>query len=86
MVINAIELSFEFPNLCTVSIHLLAGTGLVFVEQVDNQGRITINHEVLDTELNSYTEAVETCFIFRGVVGDREMYAKNILEFYPLSV
>ena len=36
MVIDAIELSFKFSDLCIVSIHLLIGVGLVLIELVDD--------------------------------------------------
>ena len=35
---------------------------------------------MFDAELNGYTESVETCFIFGGVVGGRKMYPENISE------
>ena len=48
---------------------------------VDNQRGIPVYHEAFDAELDSYTETMETCFVFRGIVGGRKMYAKNISEF-----
>jgi len=73
VILDGIEFSFKLPDFSAVSIHLLTGTGLVFVELVD--------HEAFDAEHDGYTKTKDTCFVFRGVVGDREMYAKNISEF-----
>ena len=86
VVLDTVEFPFKLPDFGAVCIHLLTGIGPIFIELIDNQRGIPVYHEAFDAELDGYTEAVETCFVFRGVVGDREMYAKNILEFYPLSV
>jgi len=48
---------------------------------VDDQHGVSVYHKAFDAELDGYTEAMETCFVFRSIVGDREMYAKNISEF-----
>ena len=37
-------------------------------------------HEAFDAELDGYTESVETCFIFGGVVGGQKIYSENVLE------
>ena len=69
VVLDTVELSFEFSNLGAVCVHLLTGAGPNFVDLVDDQRRVSIYHEVFDTELDGYTESVETCFILHGVVG-----------------
>ena len=69
VVLDTIQLSFEFPDLSAVCVHLLTRTGLVFVELVDDQRGVSVYHEAFEAELNGYTESVETCFIFGGVVG-----------------
>ena len=69
VVLDTIELPFEFPDFGAVCVHLLTGIGPVFVELVDDQHGVPIHHEVLDAELDGYTETVETCFIFGSVVG-----------------
>ena len=81
VVLKIIELSFEFPDLDAICVHLLTRTGPLFVDLVDDQREVSIYHEAFDVELDSYTKSMETCFILRGVVGGRKMYAKNILEF-----
>ena len=81
VVLDAVEFSFKLPDFGAICIHLLTGARPVFVKLVDDQCRIPIHHEAFDAELDGYTEAVETCFVFHGVVGDRKMYAKNISEF-----
>ena len=81
VVFDSIELPFKLPDFGAVCVHLLTGTGPIFIELIDNQRGIPVYHEAFDAELDGYTEAVETCFIFRGVVGDQEIYAKNISEF-----
>ena len=80
VVLDTIKLSFEFPDLGTVCIHLLTGAGLVFVELVDDQRGVFVYHVAFHTKVDGYTESVETCFIFGGVVGGRKMYAENISE------
>ena len=80
VVLDTIELPFEFPNFDSICVHLLTGTGPVFVELVDDQHRVSVYHEAFDAELDGYTESVETCFIFGGVVGGRKMYLENISE------
>ena len=59
---------------------LLTGTGPFFVELVDDQHRVSVYHEAFDTELDGYTESMETCFIFGGVVGGWKMNSENISE------
>ena len=80
MVIDTIELPFKFSDLCTVSIHLLAGAGPVLVELVDDQGGIAAYHEALDAELNGYAEAMETCLIFDCIIGGQKMNSEYISE------
>ena len=69
VVFDAVEFSFKFPDFGAICIHLLTRAGPVFVELVDDQRRVLVYHEAFDAELNGYTESVETCFIFGGVVG-----------------
>jgi hypothetical protein len=47
---------------------------------VDDQCGVLIYHEAFDTELNGYTESVETCFILSGVVGGQKVYPENVSE------
>ena len=79
VVLDAVEFSFKFPDFGAICIHLLAGVGPVFVELVDDQRGVPVYHEAFDTELNSYTESMETCFIFGSIVGGRKMYPENVL-------
>ena len=69
VVLDTVELPYKFPNFSTICVHLLTGAGPVFVELVDDQCGIPVHHEAFDAELDGYTESVETCFIFGGVVG-----------------
>ena len=69
VVLDTIELPFEFPDFGAVCVHLLNGAGPVFVELVDDQRGVPVYHEAFDAELNGYTESVETRFVFGGVVG-----------------
>ena len=68
VVLDTVELSFEFPDLCTVCIHLLTRTGLIFVDLVDDQHGVSIYHEAFDAKLDGYTKSMETCFILCGIV------------------
>ena len=51
-VLDAIELAFQLPNSFAVCVHLFAGRILVLVELVDHQSRVSVNIEMLDTELD----------------------------------
>ena len=81
VVLDVVEFHFKLPDFGAVCVHFLTRTEPIFIELIDNQRGIPVYHEAFDAELDSYTEAMETCFVFRGVVRDREMYAKNISEF-----
>ena len=80
VVLNTIELPFKLSDFGVICIHLLAGAGPVFVELVDDQRGVPVYHEAFDAELNGYTESVETCFIFGGVVGGQKVYPENVSE------
>ena len=80
MVLDAIEFSFRLPDFGAICVHLLAGAGLVFIELVDDQRRVPIYHEAFDTELNNYTESMETHFVFGGIVGGWKMNSENVSE------
>ena len=80
VVLDTIELPFNLPNFDVVCNYLYTGAGPVFVELVDDQRGVPIYHEVFDAELNGYTESVETCFIFGGIVEGWKMYSENISE------
>ena len=69
VVLDTLELPFEFPDFGIVCIHLLTGAGPIFVDLVDDQCRVFVHREAFDTELDGYTKSMETCFIFCGVVG-----------------
>ena len=69
VVLDTVELSFKLSDFGAICIHLFTGAGPVFVELVDDQHRVFAYHEAFDAELDDYTESVETCFIFGGVVG-----------------
>ena len=80
VVLDTIELPFEFLDFGAICVHLFTGTGPVFVELVDDQHKVSVYHEAFDAELDGYMESMETCFIFGGVVGGRKMYPENISE------
>ena len=80
VVLDTVELSFEFLDLGAVCVHLFTGTGPIFVDLVDDQHGVSIYHEAFDTEHDGYTESVETRFILHGVVGGRKVYSENTME------
>ena len=80
VVLDTVELLFKLPDFSAVCIHIFTATGPVFVEMVDDQRGVPTYHEAFDAELNGYTESMETCFIFSGIVGGWKMYSENILE------
>ena len=80
VVLDIIELSFEFPNFDAVCVHLLTRIGPIFVNLVDDQHGVSVYHEAFDAELDGYTESVETCFIFRDVVGGWKMNSDDVSE------
>ena len=81
VVLDTVEFPFNFSNFGAVCVHFLTRTGPILIELVDNQRGIPIYHEAFDAELDGYTETMETCFVFRSVVGGRKVYAENIPEF-----
>ena len=78
VVLDTVELPFKLLDFDVVCVHLLTRTGPVFVELVDNQRGVPVHHEAFDAELDGYTESVETCFIFGGIVGGRKVYPENV--------
>ena len=80
VVLDTVELPFKLPDFGAVCVHLLTRIGLVFVELVDNQRGVPVHHETFDAELDGYTETVETCFIFHGIVGGQKVYLEDIAE------
>ena len=82
VILDTVKLSFEFPDLGVVCVHLLTGTGSIFVELVDDQRGVSVYHEVFDTELDSYMESMETSFILRGVVGGWKMNSEDVSEVF----
>ena len=80
VVLDTVELSFEFPDLGAVCVHLLTGTGPIFVDLVDDKRGVSVYHEAFDAELDGYIESMEICFILRGVVGGWKMNSENIME------
>ena len=80
MVLDTIELPLKFPDFGAICVHLLTRTGPIFVDLVDDQYGVSVYHEAFDTELNGYTESVETCFILDGVVGGQKVYPENVSE------
>ena len=80
VVLDTIELPFKLPDFGAVCIHLLTGVGPVFVELVADQRGVPLYHDAFDAELNGYTESVETCFIFGGIVGGQNVYPENVSE------
>ena len=80
VVLDAVEFSFKLSDFGAICIHLLTGARPVFVKLVDDQCRIPVHHEAFDVELDGYTESVETCFIFGGVVRGHKLYPENVSE------
>ena len=80
VVLDAVELPFKLLDFNAIYVHPLTRTGPVFVELVDDQRRVPVYHEAFDTELNGYTESVETHFVFGDVVGGWKMYSENVSE------
>ena len=79
VVLDTIELPFKLPDFGAVCIHLLTGAGPIFVDLVDDQCGV-LYHEAFDAELDGYTESVETCFTFCGVVGGWKMNSEDVSE------
>ena len=69
VILDTVELSFEFPDLGVVCVHLLTRAGPIFVDLVDDQGGVSVYHEAFDAELDGYMKSVETYLIFHGIVG-----------------
>ena len=69
VVLNTIEFSFKLLDVGAICIHLLTRARPVFVELVDDQRGVSVNHEAFDAELDGYTKSMESRFIFGGVVG-----------------
>ena len=80
VVLDIIELPFEFLDLGVIRVHLLTRVGPIFVDLVDDQRKISVYHEAFDTELDGYTKSMETCFILRGVVGSWKMNLEDVTE------
>ena len=80
VVLDTVEFLFKLPDFGAICIHLLAGARQVFVELVDDQRGVPVYHDAFNAEFNGYTESVETCFIFGGVVGGQKMYSENTSE------
>ena len=80
VVLDVVEFSFKLPDFSAICILLLSGARPVFVKLVDDQCKVLVYHEAFDAELNSYTESVETCFIFDSIVGGQKVYPENISE------
>ena len=80
VVLDTVEFPFKLPDFGAVCVHFLTGTGPIFIELVDNQRGVPVHQEAFDAELDGYTETMETCFVFRGVVGGRKVYPEDIAE------
>ena len=80
VVLDTVKLSFEFLDLGAVCVHLLNETGSIFIDLVDDQCRVFVYHEAFDAELDGYTKSMDTCFIFRGVVGSWKMNSEDVSE------
>ena len=52
--------------------------GPVSVELVNDQRGVSVYHEAFNAELDGYTKSMETCFIFRSVVGSWKMNSEDV--------
>ena len=59
VVLDTVELSFEFPDLSAVCVHLLTRIGPIFVDLVDDQHEVSVYHEAFDAEPDGYTKFME---------------------------
>ena len=57
VVLDTVKLSFEFPDLGAVCVHLLIGTEPIFVHLVDDQRGVSAYHEAFDAKLDGYTKS-----------------------------
>ena len=57
-VLDAIELSFQLSDRFAVCVYLFVGRILVLVELVDDQSRVSIDIEMLDTEFDHDAQTV----------------------------
>ena len=70
--LQAIELSFELPDLPAVGIHLLLGALPVFVDLLYDDFGVTISQQTLDAECDSDPVTVDESFVLGSVVGSLE--------------
>jgi hypothetical protein len=82
-VFDSIELIFEFPYRCAVSVHLLATVAPFFVELVDYKCGVVIHHEAFDAELNGYMKTVQCRLILHSIVGCPEVDPKDVAKLVP---
>ena len=80
MKLDALKFAFQFSNFGAVGVHLFTGVVPVLINLVDDQGRVTKNHEALYTELNGDSKAMEACFVFSGIVGGQKVDLKYIAK------
>ena len=83
IVFNSVELIFEFPYRRVVSVHLLVGIALVFVELIDDECGVTVHHEVFDAKLHVYTESMQCHLILCGIVGCPKVDPKDVAKLVP---
>ena len=80
VVLDTVELPFEFPDFGAICIHLLTRIGLVFVELVDDQRGVSVYYEAFVADLDGYMESMEIRFILCGIVGGWKMNSENVSE------
>ena len=61
----------------------VTGIGPIFVDLINDKRKVAIYQEAFNAELNGNAETMETGFVLGGVIGDRKMNPKDILEFVP---
>jgi len=70
--LQAVEFTFELPDLPAIGIHLLLGALLVFVDLLYDDFGVTIGQQTLDAECGDDPEAVHEGLVLGSIIGGLE--------------
>ena len=83
VVFNTIELALQLSNFRAVSIHLVTGTGPIFVDLINDKCRVAVYQDAFNTKFDNNMETMETSFILSSVIGGWKMNSEDISEVIP---
>ena len=80
-VLYAIKIWFPPTDFFAVQVHLLMSCVPLFIQLVDDEGRVVVDIKAPDSQFDGQSDAMQACFVLGDVIGCWKKDPKDVVKF-----